>query len=68
MVIENVDIYTIVEINKKDIRQLVGIYQDIPLKNRYWLDIFESIKRNVISRIHKFYLNLLINNLFCIIF
>ena len=43
-IIENVDIYTLVGINKKGIRQLVGIYQDRPLNNRYWLDIFESIK------------------------
>lgn len=43
-IIENVDIYTIVGINKKGIRQLVGIYQDRPLNNRYWLDIFENFK------------------------
>lgn len=43
-IIENVDIYTLVGINKKGIRQLFGIYQDRPLNNRYWLDIFESIK------------------------
>lgn len=42
--IENIDIYTVVGINKKGIRQLVGIYQDKPLNNRYWLDVFESIK------------------------
>lgn len=42
--IENVDIYTLVGINKKGIRQLIGIYQDRPLNNRYWLDIFESAK------------------------
>ncbi len=43
-VIENIDIYTIVGINKRGIRQLVGIYQDRPLNNRYWLDTFESFK------------------------
>ena len=43
-VIENIDIYTIIGINKKGIRQLVGIYQDRPLNNRYWLDIFENFK------------------------
>ena len=32
-IIENVDVYTIVGINKKGIRQLVGIYQDRPLNN-----------------------------------
>ena len=43
-IIENINIYTLVGINKKGIRQLVGIYQDRPLNNRYWLDIFESLK------------------------
>lgn len=43
-IIENIDIYTLVGINKKGIRELVGIYQDRPLNNRYWLDIFESLK------------------------
>ena len=43
-IIENIDIYTLIGINKKGIRQLVGIYQDRPLNNRYWLDIFETIK------------------------
>lgn len=43
-IIENIDIYTIIGINKKGIRQLVGIYQDRPLNNRYWLDIFENFK------------------------
>ncbi len=38
-IIDNIDIYTIVGINKRGIRQLVGIYQDRPLNNRYWLDI-----------------------------
>lgn len=42
--IENVDIYTLVGINKKGIRQLIGIYQDRPANNRYWLDIFENLK------------------------
>ena len=43
-IIENINIYTIVGINKKGTRQLVGIYQDKPLNNRYWLDIFENFK------------------------
>ena len=43
-IIENINIYTLVGINKKGIRQLVGIYQDRPLNNRYWLDIFELLK------------------------
>lgn len=43
-IIENIDIYTFIGINKRGIRQLVGIYQDRPLNNRYWLDIFENFK------------------------
>ena len=42
--IENVDVYTLVGLNKKGIRQLVGIYQDRPQNNRYWLDISENLK------------------------
>lgn len=49
--IENVDVYTLVGINKKGIRQLVGIYQDRPQNNRYWLDIFESIKSRGLKNI-----------------
>ena len=48
-IIENVDVYTIVGINKKGIRQLVGIYQDRPLNNWYWLDIFENFKARGIN-------------------
>ena len=43
-IIETVDVYTLVGLNKKGIRQLVGIYQDRPLNNRYWLDVAESLK------------------------
>ena len=43
-VIENVDVYTLVGVNRKGLRDLIGIYQDRPLNNRYWLDIFESLK------------------------
>lgn len=50
-VIENVDIYTLVGINKKGIRQLVGIYQDRPQNNRYWLDLFETMKSRGLSSI-----------------
>ena len=38
-VIENVDVYTLVGVNRKGLRDLIGIYQDRPLNNRYWLDI-----------------------------
>ena len=50
-IIENIDIYTFIGINKKGIRQLVGIYQDRPLNNRYWLDIFESFKSRGLNTI-----------------
>lgn len=43
-IIYNIDIHTIVGINKRGIRQLVGIYQDRQLNNRYWLDIFDNFK------------------------
>lgn len=43
-IIETVDVYTLVGLNKKGIRQLVGIYQDRPLNNRYWLDVAETLK------------------------
>lgn len=43
-IIEPVYIYTIIGINKQGIRELVGIYQDKPSNNRYWLDIFENFK------------------------
>lgn len=42
--IESINIYSLIGINNKGIRQLVGIYQDRPLNNRYWLDIFECLK------------------------
>ena len=50
-IIESIDIYTLIGINKKGIRQLVGIYQDRPLNNRYWLDIFESLKTRGLNTI-----------------
>mgnify|MGYP002516321485 FL=1 len=50
-IIENIDIYTFVGINKRGIRQLVGIYQDRPLNNRYWLDIFENFKSRGLNTI-----------------
>ena len=46
-IIENIDVYTIVGINRKGIRQLVGIYQDRPLNNRYWLDILKHLNLEV---------------------
>lgn len=50
-IIENIDIYTFIGINKRGIRQLVGIYQDRPLNNRYWLDIFENFKTRGLNTI-----------------
>ena len=50
-IIDNIDIYTIVGINKRGIRQLVGIYQDRPLNNRYWLDVFENFKSRGLNTI-----------------
>ena len=42
-IIENIDVYTIVGINRKGIRQLVGR----PLNNRYWLDILKHLNLEV---------------------
>ena len=50
-IIENIDIYTFVGINKRGIRQLVGIYQDRPLNNRYWFDVFETFKSRGLNSI-----------------
>lgn len=49
--IENISIYTLVGVDKSGIRQLLGIYQDKPLNNRYWLDVFESLKSRGISTV-----------------
>ena len=50
-VIENVDVYTLVGVNRKGLRDLIGIYQDRPLNNRYWLDIFESLKSRGLNEV-----------------
>lgn len=42
--IEKIDIYTFVGVNHDGYRELLGIYQDKTLTNRYWLDVFESLK------------------------
>lgn len=49
--IENINVYTFVGINIKGIRQLIGIYQDRPLNNRYWLDIFENFKTRGLNNV-----------------
>ena len=46
-----VDVYTLVGVNRKGLRDLVGIYQDRPLNNRYWLDIFESLKSRGLNEV-----------------
>ena len=50
-VIENVDVYTLVGVNRKGLRDLAGIYQDRPLNNRYWLNIFESLKSRGLNEV-----------------
>lgn len=50
-IIENIDMYTFIGINKRGIRQLVGIYQDRPLNNRFWLDMFENFKTRSLDTI-----------------
>lgn len=49
--IESCDIYTLVGINKKGFRQLINVYQDRVNNNRYWLDIFESLKARGLKNI-----------------
>ena len=42
--IEKTVIYTFVGIDNKGYRQLINVYQDRINNNRYWLDVFESLK------------------------
>ncbi|MBR3229728.1 MAG: transposase, partial [Bacilli bacterium] len=42
--IEKAVIYTFVGIDNKGYRQLINVYQDRINNNRYWLDVFESLK------------------------
>ncbi len=63
-IIENIDIYTFIGINKRGISQLVGIYQDRPLNNRYWLDIFENFKTRGLDTISFFILTYTENSFF----
>ena len=42
--IEKTAVYTFVGIDNKGYRQLINIYQDRMNNNRYWLDVFESLK------------------------
>lgn len=49
--IEASAIYTLVGIDKEGYRQLINIYQDRVHNNRYWLDIFESLKAKGLKNI-----------------
>lgn len=49
--IEPCDIYTLVGIDIRGFRQLINIYQDKVNNNRYWLDIFESLKARGVKNI-----------------
>ena len=42
--IEQSDVYTLIGIDQKGIRQLLNVYQDRKNNNRYWLDCFETLK------------------------
>lgn len=49
--IEKEDIYTLVGIDKKGFRTLINVYTDRKNNNRYWLDIFESLKARDIKNV-----------------
>lgn len=49
--IEKEDIYTFVGIDKKGFRTLINVYSDRRNNNRYWVDIFESMKARGIKNI-----------------
>lgn len=50
-IVEPIDLYTMVGVNKKGFRELLGIYPDRDLDNRYWLDIFETMKARGLKNI-----------------
>lgn len=49
--IENEDIYTLIGIDKRGFRTLINVFQDRKNNNRYWLDIFETLKARGIKHI-----------------
>lgn len=49
--IEKESIYSLVGIDKKGFRTLISIYPDRVNNNRYWLDIFETLKARGIKNI-----------------
>lgn len=50
-VIEKNDIYTLIGVNIKGVRQLLNIYQDRINNSHYWLDCFEGLKSRGIKNI-----------------
>ena len=49
--IEKSDIYTLIGIDIKGVRQFINIYQDRANNNRFWLDCFESLKSRGLKNI-----------------
>lgn len=49
--IEKSDIYTLIGIDIKGVRQFLNIYQDRANNNRFWLDCFEGLKSRGIKNI-----------------
>ena len=49
--IEKTIIYTLVGIDKRGYRQLINVYQDRTSNNRYWLDVFETLKSRGLKKI-----------------
>lgn len=49
--IEKTDVYTLIGVDKKGIRQLLNIYQDRINNNHFWLDCFEGLKSRGVKNI-----------------
>ena len=49
--IEKSDVYTLIGIDIKGVRQFINIYQDRVNNNRFWLDCFESLKSRGLKNI-----------------
>ena len=50
-IIEKSDIYTLIGVNIKGIRQLLNIYQDRVNNSQYWLGSFEGLKSRGVKNI-----------------
>lgn len=50
-IIEKTDIYTLIGVNIKGIRQLLNIYADKINNNHFWLDCFEGLKSRGVKNI-----------------